>query len=240
MNNQVERMLRDSSVLIAAGAVSTALAITFMFYHLCQDEAQVKKLQAEIDRCWDGQSPLEAAQLGKQITSLFESARFSSFTPSKAPHDAPYLDGVINESLRLWPPAPNGMQRRAPPEGAVIDDTFVPPGTQLSVHTMGIQRDARYFSQPDSFMPERWIDDQRPTKDFNHVPRAFIPFTVGQYACLGKNLAYQELRLFMATVVKKFDFEFAQGFDPAEFERDIKYKGTLLIGPLMVKMTARH
>lgn len=132
------------------------------------------------------------------------------------------------------------MQRRTPsPEGAIIDDAYLPPDTQLSVHTMAIQRDERYFSQPDYFMPERWIDEQRPTKNFNHNTRAFIPFTVGQYVCLGKNLAYQELRLFMATVVKKFDFQFAEGFEVATFEREIKFKGTFLLGPLILKLRER-
>ena len=131
------------------------------------------------------------------------------------------------------------MQRRTPPEGAFVDGQFIPPGTQISVHTMGIQRDSRWFSNPDVFMPERWISEERPKSNFNHTPRAFIPFTVGQFACLGKNLAYQELRLFFANMVRKFDFEFAPDFDPAKFERDIKFKGTLLIGPVMIAMRPR-
>lgn len=158
----------------------------------------------------------------------------------QAPHAAPYLEGVINEALRLWPPAPNGMQRRTPDEGVVVDGEFVPGGTQLSVHTMGIQRDSRWFSEPDKFMPERWISTERPERDFNHVARAFIPFTVGQYACLGKNLAYQEIRLFLACVMRRFDFGFAPGFDPGAFEKNIRFKGTLLIGPVMLQLRQRQ
>jgi cytochrome P450 len=211
-------LIADSGLLIAAGAVSTALSITFIFYHLCQNRAQIKRLQAEIDSCWAGQSALEVGKL--------------------SPNIAPYLEGVINESLRLWPPAPNGMQRRTPAEGVLIDEMYVPGNTQVSVHTMAIARDSRYFSRPQEFIPERWIDGERP-KDFNHNTRAFIPFTVGQYACLGKNLAYQEIRLFMAKVVRNFDFEFASGYEPVIFEKNIRYKGTLLIEPLMLKLSKR-
>ncbi|EXJ90055.1 hypothetical protein A1O3_03123 [Capronia epimyces CBS 606.96] len=227
----------DAALLIAAGAVSTALAITFIFYYLCQDRGKYERLQAEIDGCWDGKTALEVSQL--------------------ATHAAPYLEGCINEALRLWPPAPNGMQRRTPAEGIMIGDAFVPPETQISVHTMAIQRDGRWFSRPDEFLPERWIESEREgalggegnsenkeeneneNKKFNHHPRAFIPFTIGQFACLGKTLAYQELKLFMAKVVRNFDFEFAPGFDAKAFERDVKFKGTLLIGPMMLKLKER-
>lgn len=126
-----------------------------------------------------------------------------------------------------------------PVEGAVIDDRMVPGKTQLSVHTMGIQRDARHFTDPDAFVPERWDDNERPA-NYSHDTRAFIPFTIGQYACLGKNLAYQEMRLFVARAMRKFDFKFADGFDPAEFDAGVKFKGTFLIKPLPVVCAARQ
>ncbi|OCK77036.1 cytochrome P450 [Lepidopterella palustris CBS 459.81] len=210
-------IIADTSLLIAAGAVSTALTVTFMFYHLCQNRSQLLRLQKEVDSCWDGKSVLDVAKLCKA---------------------APYLNGCIEEILRLWPPAPNGMQRRTPPEGIVVDGEFVPGQTQISVHTLAVQRDPRHYTNPDDFIPERWIDEERPAK-FNHDVRTFIPFTIGQFACLGKNLAYQELRMFMGAVVRNFDFKFAPGFDIKEFEKSIKYKGTFLIGPLMVEFTAR-
>jgi cytochrome P450 len=128
------------------------------------------------------------------------------------------------------------MQRRTPPEGAMIADELVPGGTQVSVHTMGIQRDERNFTKPDDFYPERWIDEERPT-NFAHDTRAFIPFTVGQFACLGKNLAYQEIRLFMAAAIRNFNFRFAGGFNPMEWEKRITYKGTFLVQSLPVIVT---
>jgi cytochrome P450 len=55
--------IADTSLLIAAGAVSTALTITFIFSELCRNRSQIEKLQAEIDNCWDGKSPLEVGSL---------------------------------------------------------------------------------------------------------------------------------------------------------------------------------
>lgn len=157
---------------------------------------------------------------------------------SAGPNAAPYLNGAINESLRLWPPAPNGMQRRTPKGGTMIDGKIVPGETQVSVHTMGVQVDERNFSKSYEFLPERWIDAERPDH-FNHDTRAFIPFTVGQFACLGKNLAYQEIRLFMAVVLRNFDFRFEQGFDPITWENGVLYKGTFLIQRLPLVVASR-
>lgn len=131
------------------------------------------------------------------------------------------------------------MQRRTPPEGWLVNGKVVPGNTQVGVNTMGVQRNPANFSRPDEFMPERWIDTERPA-DFNHDVRAFIPFTIGQFSCLGKNLAYQELRLFMGKVVRNFDFSFAPDFDPSTFDNNILYKGTFLIPELSVVFKARE
>ena len=141
--------------------------------------------------------------------------------------------------MRIYPPAPAAAQRRTPNEGLLVDGKVVPGKTQISVNPLGIQRDERYFSKPNEYIPERWIDDERPN-NFNHDPKAFMPFTIGQYACLGKNLAYQEIRLFIAKVAANFDFKFAPRYDVKEFEKTIKYKGTLLIGELPLVFTARQ
>jgi cytochrome P450 len=156
----------------------------------------------------------------------------------KAPGEAPFLNGIIHESLRLWPPAPNGMQRRTPQGGCIIDEKMVPAATQVSVHTMTIMRDERFFSKPDKFIPERWIDEERP-KDFNHDTRAFVPFTVGQYACLGKNLAFQEIRLFVSRVLREFDITYPKDYSSGPFYRDIVFKGTLKVGSLPIVITKR-
>ncbi|OQU93626.1 hypothetical protein CLAIMM_00108 [Cladophialophora immunda] len=211
-------IMADASLIIMAGSTSTALCITFVFWYLCQHRAIYGKLQREIDRNWDGVSPLAVSQIG--------------------PGPAPYLNAVIEETLRIWPPAPGGTQRRSPDGGMVVDGEYVPKGTQVSVCPIAIQRDERYFSNPLEFIPERWVDDMRPP-DFVHQPRAFIPFTVGQYTCLGKNLAYQEIRLFVAKVMRNLDFHFPPGYNPAEFEKTVAFKGTLLIGELPVIFTSR-
>jgi len=65
--------------------------MTFLFFFVLRDRDVYEKLREEVDSLWDGVSRLEGGMLG--------------------PDSAPYLNGCINEALRIWPPGPNGMQR---------------------------------------------------------------------------------------------------------------------------------
>ena len=56
-----------------AGSTSTALCIAFAFYYLCQDQSKIRKLQAEVDKCWDGVSLLEVSKIGKDALTFHSS-----------------------------------------------------------------------------------------------------------------------------------------------------------------------
>lgn len=71
-----------------------------------------------------------------------------------------------------------------------------------------INRDARNFVDPDSFIPERWTD--RPGLVLNKS--AFNPFSTGPYNCVGKGLAMMELRSVVRRVVNEFDLVLPEGF----------------------------
>lgn len=74
------------------------------------------------------------------------------------------------------------------------------------MHTFSIHRDARNFSNPDAFIPERWLPDARLSDIVNHNTDAFIPFSFGPQNCVGKNVAILELRAVVALVVQRFSF----------------------------------
>ncbi|OAL34587.1 hypothetical protein AYO20_06217 [Fonsecaea nubica] len=186
----------DAGAVIVGGSDTTSVCLTFLFYFLAKNPNVLRQLQHEVDELWDG--------ITTQTGALWAQAK--------------YLNGVINESLRLYPPGPNGMQRTTPKGGCFILGEYLPEGTQLSVHGWSIHRDERYFSKPTEFMPERWIDEKRPT-NFHHDSRAFIPFSIGQYGCVGKGLALLEMRFFVAELVKRFDVTLDGSHDEEAFQR---------------------
>lgn len=79
--------------------------------------------------------------------------------------------------------------------GIKVNDMYVPEGTKISEHPWTMHHDARWFEKPWNFIPERWIADS----GFQgaHNPKAFIPFAIGSYGCIGKNLALLQIRMFL-------------------------------------------
>ncbi|OAP58405.1 hypothetical protein AYL99_07495 [Fonsecaea erecta] len=187
----------DSPVIIIAGSDTTAVCLSFVFYFVSKDATIQKKLIEEIDEAW--------AEHGDNLGGR-----------NLGPDSMPYLNAVINESLRMVPPAPNGNQRTTPKGGCFIDGKYLPENTQVSCQPTFMAHDARSFTKPELFVPERWIDEKRDPM-WNHDTRSFIPFSAGQYICPGKALAYLEMRLLLAHVFKDFSFEMSPGFDHAGF-----------------------
>ena len=216
-----EQVGQESIIVVVAGSDTSSVCLTYLFYHLLQDRQKFLKLQTEVDSLWDGDSELDGQKL--------------------SPLQAPYMNGAINESLRINPPDPNGNQRRTPKGGYDVNGTVIPEHTQVSIHKWTVQRDERNFSRGTEFTPERWIsaEDRVRLKLQNHNSKAFMPFGVGQYACVGKPLALLEMRLFLVVLLKRLNIQLASSFNPTEFEEGIKSNLTLLKGSIPVNVTER-
>lgn len=96
---------------------TTAATLTYLFYHLAREPEQARILREEL------------APLVPDVTNISH----------QAIQDAPHLNGVINETLRLHPPVPSGVLRVTPPEGMNIGDTFIPGNITVSTpfHPLG-------------------------------------------------------------------------------------------------------
>ena len=101
----------DCPTIIIAGSDTSSITMTFLFFFICRDREVYGRLREEVDSLWDGKSTLEGSMLG--------------------PETAPYLNGAINEALRIWPPGPNGMQRMTPKEGHIVDGLWIPGNTYV-------------------------------------------------------------------------------------------------------------
>jgi cytochrome P450 len=116
-----------------------------------------------------------------------------------------YLDRVIRESLRLYPPA-YVMGRRAIEEHRLAGIP-IPKGSILLVSPWTVQRSDRYYHEPLIFHPDRWTQEFRAS-----IPKyAFFPFGGGPRQCIGEGFAWMEMALALAVLVRDWDFDLVPG-----------------------------
>ena len=197
------RQIRDHVVtLLLAGHETTALALTWAWLLLARHPAARTSLEAELDTVLDGRAP----------------------TAHDVPR-LPYAEAVVNETLRLRPPA-YATGREAISDTA-IDGTEVAKGQAVFVSMSATHRDARFFDEPDEFRPERWLDGLA-----QDLPRgAFFPFGLGPRMCVGASFAMLEAVLILARCAQRWRFDadaVAVGTRPAITLRpDRPIRGTL-------------
>ncbi|KAL2000530.1 hypothetical protein VTN02DRAFT_2951 [Thermoascus thermophilus] len=187
-----------------------------MFY-LASNQAAYQRLQDELD---------EAFPEGER-----------SFSYNKAKH-LPYLDAVVTETLRLKPAIPSGQPRVTPPEGVQVDEVWIPGDTVGIVPPWIIQRDERNFVRALEFLPERWLPEYKAQliKD----PRAYFPFQLGPYACVGKSLANQQIKSAVARLALSFDMSLAPGEDGVAFDNGAIDAVTFQFPPLQLVFKERN
>lgn len=109
----------------------------------------------------------------------------------------------------------------------MVGGRFIPEQTQAVVHTFSLHRDPRYFfPAPDEFIPERWLPDE-PLPKYSgsarrHTLDAFIPFSSGPSCCIGKNLAYQQIRMTACWIMKYFDLSLRPKWDKKKWDAGLR------------------
>ncbi|OBZ79546.1 hypothetical protein A0H81_01401 [Grifola frondosa] len=204
------QVISDGALAMIAGSDTTASVLTSLFFCLLSHRETYDCLQAEIDSYFPpGENALDT--------------RYHA--------EMPYLNAVLNETLRLFPAVIGGSQRIAKKGsgGKAVGPFFLPEETCAFVHFYSIHRDPRYFSPlPESFWPERWLiasgesTAQGEMKKIVHEPTAFIPFSFGPANCVGKNLALQEMRMVVCLVMQKLEMRLPEGYNPKDFEEGLQ------------------
>jgi cytochrome P450 family 4 len=109
-----------------------------------------------------------------------------------------YLDCVIKESLRIYPPIP--FISRQFSEDLIIDGVVHPKGGICNVHIFDVHRDPKIFPDPERFDPDRFL----PENSANRSNFAFIAFSAGMRNCIGQKFATLELKVMLAKVIRNF------------------------------------
>ncbi|OJJ42281.1 hypothetical protein ASPZODRAFT_155391 [Penicilliopsis zonata CBS 506.65] len=173
----------NAAIIIQAGSETTATALAACLFYLLKH-------------------PVWLARVREEVRGSFKDGESITFSAVSV---LPGVNAVIEESLRLFPPAPAIGPRVVPAGGAMVDGGFVPGGISVSVAHYSAFRAASNFIEPDSFRPERWLEHKG--RFSGDRREALQPFSYGPRACIGRNLAYAEMRTILAKILWNFDVE---------------------------------
>jgi cytochrome P450 len=164
--------VRDEAMTIfLAGHETTANALTWTWFLLSGAPDVEARLHDEVARALQGRLPSVA-----DLPSLS------------------FVERVVTESMRLYPPAWI-IGRRAIDEYR-IGEYVAPPRSILVMSPYIMQRDERFYSDPERFDPDRWTPEFRAA-----LPKfAYFPFGGGPRQCIGESFAWMELILLVATI----------------------------------------
>ncbi|XP_028767063.1 cytochrome P450 82G1 [Neltuma alba] len=177
--------------LILTGTGSTAITVTWALSLLLNHPNVLKKAQDELDTNIGTHKWVQESD----ITNL------------------QYLQAIIKETLRLYPPAPLTGIREAM-EDCFVGGYFVQKGTRLLINIWKLQRDPQAWKNPNEFLPERFMEDDHKDLDFKGQNFEYIPFSSGRRSCPGTTFGLQVVSLTLARLLQGFDLS-AQAQAPA-------------------------
>jgi cytochrome P450 len=189
-----EQLVDEMLILFIAGHETTANALSFIFFEISRNPETEEKLRKEIH------------DEGHTI-----------FTPESLMKKS-YTSNIIKESMRLHSPA-WAIDRQALEDDGFKEYTW-PKGTFIILYITGLHRNPKYWIQPDSFIPERFDDEN--AKNF-----AYYPFGAGPRLCIGEHFAMME----MALVIRKF----YSSFSFTSYQKELEKKALVTLRPVSVK-----
>ena len=178
-----DQQVRDESMTIfLAGHETTANALMWTWYLLSSAPEVEAKLHAEVDRALQGRLPTMG-----DMASL------------------PYVERVVTESMRMYPPAWI-IGRRAIADYPLGE--YIAPARSIVVTSPYVmQRDPRFYADPERFDPDRWTPEFRAA-----LPKfAYFPFGGGPRSCIGESFAWMELILLVATISQQWKLRLVPG-----------------------------
>ncbi|KAI3320822.1 cytochrome p450 monooxygenase [Xylariaceae sp. AK1471] len=179
-----EDLVNNAAVLALAGSETTATLLSGAFFLLGAHPDILDKVVQEVRTKFRGEEEINLISV----------------------NGLDYMLACLNESLRLYPPVPIGLPRVVPKGDFKIAGHWVPQDTSVSVWQWAANYSSKNFTRPEEFRPERFLGDPEFAKD---DLSAMQPFSLGPRNCIGRNLAYAEMRMILARILYKFDVQLA-------------------------------
>ncbi|PWY82364.1 benzoate 4-monooxygenase cytochrome P450 [Aspergillus eucalypticola CBS 122712] len=229
-----EELAANASILVIAGSETTATLLSGLTYWLLQHPKEMEKVKFEV----------------RSVMKTEE-----DITVNNATAKLPYMLACIDEAFRMYPPVAGHLQRYIPDQPTEISGYLLPKEasptqkseinnantfqTRVSVHQSAAYWSSLNFYKPEEFIPERWLPESKndPSSPFYHDNREILqPFSIGPRNCIGRNLAYAEMRVIFARVLWNFDIELCE--ESREWHNQKSYN-LWAKPPLMCKLKAR-
>eukprot|EP00924_Labyrinthula_sp_SR-Ha-C_P001618 snap_masked-scaffold_18-processed-gene-3.28-mRNA-1 protein AED:1.00 eAED:1.00 QI:0/-1/0/0/-1/1/1/0/535 len=185
-----EIMKNFALLFLSAGTDTSSLSLQYMVLYLCRDRELQEKLRNLV-------------------------LEFSSFDPitkeMKIDLDkmkaCKFLDAFIFETMRLHSVV--GFNGRTSAKADVLPDgSVVPKGTTVIYDAFSIAHDPSVYENPREFLPERWMSDDRVPESFDDSK--YIVFAAGKRICMGKDLALQEMKMFVSYFLNAFEISLSE------------------------------
>jgi len=173
-----DEILAQAWIFFIAGYETTATTLSFCSYELALNPDCQQKLYEEVSSAVDQNGEISYEILTK----------------------LPYLDSVISETLRLYPPVIR-LERETMTDYK-LGDTGIElyKGQIIEIPTYAIHHSEEYYPNPDKFNPERFMPENRD----QIVPYTYIPFGAGPRNCIGMRFALMETKLGLAQIIRRF------------------------------------
>ncbi|XP_075636097.1 geraniol 8-hydroxylase-like [Castanea sativa] len=195
---KIERLLLD---LFGAGTETTSATVEWAMAELLHNPEALSRAKAELE---------QVIGKGNQVKE------------SDIPQ-LPYLQAIVKETLRLHPPVPFLLPRRAGAD-VEINGYIIPKGAQVLVNVWAIGRDPSSWDNAKSFMPERFLGLEIDVKGRNFE---LLPFGGGRRTCPGLLLAARMLHLMLGSLIQDFDWRLEDGVKPEDLNMEDKFGITL-------------
>ncbi|XP_014495586.1 cytochrome P450 76A2 [Vigna radiata var. radiata] len=180
--------------IFLAGSETTSSTIEWTMMELLRNPEWLEKVKSELDRVVGRERKFEESDID----------------------NLPYLQAVIKETLRLHPPIPFLVPRKAI-ENTKFMGYDIPKDTQVLVNAWAIGRDPSVWEQPLEFKPQRFVDDCK-NIDYKGTNFGLIPFGSGRRMCAGVPLAHRILHLVLGSLLHEFDWKLESHVTPSTLD----------------------
>ncbi|XP_060779652.1 thromboxane-A synthase [Neoarius graeffei] len=214
--SQQKRMMMEDEIIgqayifLLAGYETSSNTLAFVCYLLAIHPDCQKKIQRELD----------------DFFSRHDSVDYTNVQELR------YLDMVVCEALRMYPPAFRFM--RIVERDCVVNNQSLPKGATLEIAAGSLHYDPEHWHEPEKFIPERFTPEAKASRH----PFVYLPFGAGPRSCVGMRLAQLEIRMALVNIFKTFSVEACE-----DTEVPLALKSHTTLGPkngVFVKITKRE